>query len=76
MEANILETFNYNIIIPHYITEIFQTDVSEDQIHPILFLCELFMLRGFDIFFEKEKIEDIIRMVQRVRSANGEELKS
>lgn len=63
----ILQTFNYNIVIPHYITELFYTGLSEDQTYVTLFLCELLMLRDCSIFFDKEKIEKVVQLVDQAQ---------
>jgi hypothetical protein len=63
----ILETFNYNIVIPHYLSEVFYAGLSQDQINVLLFFCELIMLKSCDIFFDIQKIEVMILLVDPVQ---------
>jgi hypothetical protein len=55
-------------VVPHYITEVFYANLTEDQTYVVLFLCELLMLRDCSIFFGKEKIEKVIQLVDQVQS--------
>lgn len=63
----ILETFDYNIAIPHYLSEVFYAGLSQDQIYILLFFCELLMVKNCDIFFDNQKIEAMILLVDSVQ---------
>lgn len=52
----------FNIVVPHYLTSFYDLLDSETA-NKAFFLCELLSLKDHSIYFEKEKIERIIRMV-------------
>ena len=53
----------YNIVVPHYLTCFYDLLESETA-NKAFFLCELLALKDHDIYFNKEKIERIIRTVE------------
>lgn len=53
---------DFNLVVPHYLTCIHELLDSETA-NKAFFLCELLALKDHSIYFNKEKVERIIRMV-------------
>lgn len=54
---------DFNLVVPHYLACIH--DVLDSQTaSKVFFLCELLALKDHHIYFSREKIERIIRMVE------------
>lgn len=52
-------------MIPHYMGELVSNvDLSHETIVRVEFLCQLMMVRSYRIFFDRGRINAMIRMVE------------
>lgn len=65
LEAELLQSLDFDIVIPHYMGELISNvDLSRDSIVRVEFLCQLMMLHSYRIFFDRERINAMIRIVE------------
>lgn len=65
LEAEFLQSLDFDIVMPHYMTELVSNaDLSRDTIVKVEFLCQLMMVHSYRIFFDRGRINAMIRMVE------------
>lgn len=77
LEAEFLQSISFDIVIPHYMGEIVSSaDLSHDTIVKVEFLCQLMMVRSYRIFFDRGRINAMIRMIEgEEEGVEGEEIR-
>lgn len=54
-------------------TETYSGGLEEEHLFALMFVCEVLMLKNFDVFFDRERIERIAEMVVRKGGVQMEE---
>jgi hypothetical protein len=55
--------------------ELVNADLSHDTIVKVGFLCQLMMVRSFRVFFDRGRINAMIRMVEGEEHSEGDEIR-
>ena len=61
-EEKILRMVEFNLVVPHYLACVHEL-LDTETANKAFYLCELLALKDHRIYFSKERIERIIRMV-------------
>lgn len=65
LEAEFLQSLDFDIVIPHYMAELASNaDLSRETIVRVEFLCQLMMVHSYRIFFDRGRINAMISMVE------------
>lgn len=76
LEGELLESVDFDIIIPHYLNELPRCPaLSPEGACKIDLLCQLLMVRSCRVFFDRQQLTAMIRMVEGEEQPEGEAIR-
>jgi hypothetical protein len=75
LECELLESVDFDVIIPHYLSELANCPLSPSVICKVEFLCQLLMVRSCRVFFDRQLLTAIVRLVEGEDQPEGDEIR-